>query len=115
MLFNQREDLGQAKVADIHVFFIHTWEAEVHQDLTQAVVQTFPCGELCGPGASSLQQLPATEADDGRAFPSGGSGCEQLFWGGEQRPVFDGAAEAEGGVVVPWSDYRTAAVHVLES
>lgn len=119
-LFQLGEVLRPADVSHTQVLVVNIGEANVHQDLAQAVVHGVQDEALCERvvsrcGSSGLQQLSgaaASEARDGRVCRSGRSGrsgCEQLSRGAEERQVFKGgAAEAEGGVVVLQGDHGTA-------
>lgn len=118
-LLKLRDELGPADVGRAQVLVVQTGEANVHQDLAQAVVhriqhEALGDGAVGGRGSSRLKQLSgavASEAFGGRVCgcrrPAGGR-CEQLSGGAKQRPVFEGGAvEAEGGVVVPRCHCRT--------
>ena len=118
-LLKLRDELRPADVSCAQVLVIQSREANVHQNLAQAVVhcvqhQALSDRAVSRRGASRLQQLSGAAAPEvihGRVWRSrrpGGGGSEQLSGGAEQGPVFKGSAvEAEGGVVVPRCDGRT--------
>lgn len=100
-------ELGPADVSRAEVLAVQTREADVHQDLAQAVVGGVQDEALRDRGAPRLQQPPGAAAPrdlHGRlsgARGCGGRGREQLPGRAEQRQLFEGgAAEAEGRVVV---------------
>lgn len=114
------DELGPAEVGCAEVLAVQSSEADVHQNLAQAVVHCVQDEALRDRavrrrGGSRLQQPPGAAAPhdfDGRLFRSGdpgGSGCEQLPGRAEQGELFKrGAAEAEGVVVILRGDSRTA-------
>lgn len=115
-LLKLRDELRPADVSHAQVLIVQAWEANVHQDLAQAVVhgvqdEALRDGAVGRRGGSGLQQLSGAAAGGRLARPrrSGGSGREQLSGGVEQRQVFEGrAVEAEGGVVVSRGDRGAA-------
>lgn len=113
------DELWPADVGCAEVLAIQSSEADVHQNLAEAVVhciqdEALRDGAVRRRGVSRLQQPPGAAAPhdfDGClswSGDSGRSGCEQLPGWAEQGELFKrGAAEAEGGVVILRGDRRT--------
>lgn len=106
------EELWQADVSDAQVFVVQRGEADVHQNLAQAVVhgvqdEALRDGAVGRRSGGHVRQLRLGGGIRRRG--SAGGRCEQLPGGAEQRQLFEGsAAEAEGGVLLSGRDNGTA-------